>query len=1186
MGQSSVRPPRETPELGKQLLQHVNIQGSFEAKDEELARQTWKCYDQSKSGYLEAKEANRFFMDLIHVLTTRGSITAADGTSLKLRFKTAIQEKYGGKLKFSDFFGAKDSLVKSPTDHKNRRDHVVEIFGLTETSKYNGARGQHRGIDPETKRVQVKINLIPAGKSEIVLIKAENVRPALKRVYCFKITAIRGTSRAVSLSGARFYFQSWDQYLKNNLDNKMGKQRLPTLVQNPGGTCKKKGSLFQTHQLNSCFIHYCFHPKGPPWKDYTWHLTHQSTLIFTFPEKLGPLVSYNFITTSGSKWRDPVAWSLYELDNTHGGWKLLGDVKCSHPPLGRTASYPLVFVNTTTPTVATMNMNTVEKDGGGGDVRLPPTGLPDLSRQVSFEPLTDSTTWQMVQLQRQTSQERRKAGSEMVRVIASEEHLLFLHSNTEELYLPRCVPKEVMALKGEPLLLIAEYADLSITRWNAVKKGAAFYKEAKKICAAQKSSRNPTAPAPSETKKTEYNPAKDCDALTGQTDEKMAKLFRVSEKKMLKDDSSYAAASYLHLSLLLESIDLHLTHITGKPSAARLFRQKQHRERMERIERAKNEAEKKKGGTVDHPLEKQSTSEPEVIQVKIDFGNEQGGGTGYGGNARVDHNARKAIAQKKEQLANSDRVTSLLVACVTRLLVSIKTRDLTTEQHKSILLSSSLNALFAYYLRSSFMQIAERQAVYLGLLKGCEQVALGPGVQVLDKDQEKGSADVVQLLSSIKRQVSVYVTSDKDTTDQEMIETASFAAEVDRIISAVLVQWKAYVKTKKAAEPVDVSQEEGGDRKALAKRMEDIGVNMVDLMSSPVKHIFKDEAMRSNPLPKVIRRLTQEIGSMMTVLPYGVFLRVDNTRMDLMRACIMAPGDAPYENGVFFFDIWIPANYPQSPPKCKMITTNRGSVRFNPNLYSNGKVCLSLLGTWSGPGWDPTFSNILQVLLSIQSMILGAPEPIVNEPGWVKDKGKPRSKAYNTWLVTKTIQHAMYDHLYWIKICSDPEAMKQEKEELKNVKTDPGPPKEGKHTNVNGYKNTVNHPWKCQRDSKTMKWYFWNTKTGESTWKKPKITQMPKNGKPARSPVEGFAEVLRLHFWLKKDYLLKTQLPKWADEVKKTQPKSPYGGGMVAQQLATEAFDKVRKALEEMTKPEIEADDEDEDEDLSDQDDY
>ncbi len=40
------------------------------------------------------------------------------------------------------------------------------------------------------------------------------------------------------------------------------------------------------------------------------------------------------------------------------------------------------------------------------------------------------------------------------------------------------------------------------------------------------------------------------------------------------------------------------------------------------------------------------------------------------------------------------------------------------------------------------------------------------------------------------------------------------------------------------------------------------------------------------------------------------------------------------------------------------------SVRFNPNLYNCGKVCLSLLGTWQGAKgetWDPSASSTLQV---------------------------------------------------------------------------------------------------------------------------------------------------------------------------------------------------------------------------------
>ena len=48
-------------------------------------------------------------------------------------------------------------------------------------------------------------------------------------------------------------------------------------------------------------------------------------------------------------------------------------------------------------------------------------------------------------------------------------------------------------------------------------------------------------------------------------------------------------------------------------------------------------------------------------------------------------------------------------------------------------------------------------------------------------------------------------------------------------------------------------------------------------------------------------------------------------------------------------------------------------MRFNPNLYNCGKVCLSLLGTWySGrdEGWIPNLSTIKQVGISIQSIIL------------------------------------------------------------------------------------------------------------------------------------------------------------------------------------------------------------------------
>jgi ubiquitin-protein ligase len=87
---------------------------------------------------------------------------------------------------------------------------------------------------------------------------------------------------------------------------------------------------------------------------------------------------------------------------------------------------------------------------------------------------------------------------------------------------------------------------------------------------------------------------------------------------------------------------------------------------------------------------------------------------------------------------------------------------------------------------------------------------------------------------------------------------------------------------------------------------------------------------------------------------------------------IAGPQGTPYAGGLFEFDVFMPLNYPNSPPLVHLRTTGQGTVRFNPNLYANGKVCLSLLGTWEGnpeEKWTSE-STLLQVLVSIQSMIL------------------------------------------------------------------------------------------------------------------------------------------------------------------------------------------------------------------------
>ena len=48
------------------------------------------------------------------------------------------------------------------------------------------------------------------------------------------------------------------------------------------------------------------------------------------------------------------------------------------------------------------------------------------------------------------------------------------------------------------------------------------------------------------------------------------------------------------------------------------------------------------------------------------------------------------------------------------------------------------------------------------------------------------------------------------------------------------------------------------------------------------------------------------------------------------------------------------------------MTTGGNKVRFNPNLYDSGKVCLSLLGTWSGGKMKNGIKLLICSLLFVQ----------------------------------------------------------------------------------------------------------------------------------------------------------------------------------------------------------------------------
>uniref|UniRef100_A0A4X2KL64 Ubiquitin-conjugating enzyme E2 Z n=1 Tax=Vombatus ursinus TaxID=29139 RepID=A0A4X2KL64_VOMUR len=151
--------------------------------------------------------------------------------------------------------------------------------------------------------------------------------------------------------------------------------------------------------------------------------------------------------------------------------------------------------------------------------------------------------------------------------------------------------------------------------------------------------------------------------------------------------------------------------------------------------------------------------------------------------------------------------------------------------------------------------------------------------------------------------------------------------------------------------------------------------------------------------------------------PPGMFVVPDPLDMTKIHALITGPFDTPYEGGFFLFVFRCPPDYPIHPPRVKLMTTGNNTVRFNPNFYRNGKVCLSILGTWTGPAWSPA-QSISSVLISIQSLM--TENPYHNEPGFEQERHPGDSKNYNECIRHETIRVAVCDMLEGKCPCPEP----------------------------------------------------------------------------------------------------------------------------------------------------------------------
>lgn len=156
--------------------------------------------------------------------------------------------------------------------------------------------------------------------------------------------------------------------------------------------------------------------------------------------------------------------------------------------------------------------------------------------------------------------------------------------------------------------------------------------------------------------------------------------------------------------------------------------------------------------------------------------------------------------------------------------------------------------------------------------------------------------------------------------------------------------------------------------------------------------------------PLAFKRLMKDVKDILKepLKDNGIYYKHDESNILRGYILIIGPSDTPYEYGNYLFDVEYPYNYPMNPPKITFMS-NSDNIRMNPNLYRNGKVCISILNTWTGDQWSScqTIKTVLLTLLTIFNN-----KPLLNEPGIAESNVD--FKKYNEIIEYKNIDIAIY----------------------------------------------------------------------------------------------------------------------------------------------------------------------------------
>jgi hypothetical protein len=315
-----------------------------------------------------------------------------------------------------------------------------------------------------------------------------------------------------------------------------------------------------------------------------------------------------------------------------------------------------------------------------------------------------------------------------------------------------------------------------------------------------------------------------------------------------------------------------------------------------------------------------------------------------------------------------DDVTSRVMACLDNLLPSLAAQnassfDLNPPAHLlAVLTQSSILGTIAALLRNDSLEDAtQRIRLYQNTLNVVDKLSGHPATADLTVNQARQESSSPTDILSLS-----YLDPDGNNTDkyEETDSLASCLHNLEMASKSILARAKAH--------PRDFVGQDSDDMLSLYKRVSSTADSILasnakrspSLPEQPAtatpktnndwqselavleleddviltRHTHASEAQSaSNVVGGRMKSLSIQLSNLTTSVPPGVFVRYCSSRLDVMKILIIGPKGTPYENGLFEFDMFCPPSFPNVPPKMKFRTTGGGRVRFNPNLYNDGK---------------------------------------------------------------------------------------------------------------------------------------------------------------------------------------------------------------------------------------------------------